>query len=405
MRIAFVVPSFPNVSETFIYSQIVELITRGHEVEIFAFSKNKTIVNHEMIYNYNLLDKCNYYPKYTFKRLFFEIRFYLKIIVLKKKSKSKLDWLHLVDYFNFVEAKKWFKNRPEFDVIHVHFGIVSLPIVKAILKRDIVNSKLVVTFHGNDLDPSRLNSFKEIYHDLFSQANSFTVNTPYLSGILSSICNFKNKIHLLPVGLDTNKFNNSSGHSVRCADEPFCILFCGRLIKWKGPDIAIRIIDYLVKEKGIHNIELKIIGSGPMKEDLKRLINKLELQEIVFMLSEKSQEDLIIEMSKSHLLLLPGIHDPITNRAETQGLVVQEAQSMELPVLVSDAGGIKYGLLDGESGFVVRQNDIHEFADKIEYLIKNELIRQKMGEAGREFVRNNYDIKLLVDRLEGIYKS
>lgn len=407
MRIAFVLPSFPTVSETFIYSQINELIDRGHEVKILAFRKNTTLVNHQILKDYCLLELCDFYPRFSLQRLYGEFRFFFRKVVFEsflfnKNYKSEIKWLHLIDYFNYINVNKWLLENPHFDIIHIHFGLIGIPFVKEIEQRKIDNTKLVVTFHGVDLDPSRLNSFKEIYHNLFAYADSLTVNSPYLHELLSSICEYKDKIHILPVGLDTIKFNNK-GQNIRREDEIFKIVFCGKLIELKGPDIAIKTIDYLQKERGIKNIQLRIIGSGPMKESLNKLIINLRLQEKVFLIGNKSQEELKIEMSESHLFILPGIHDIKTNRAETQGLVIQEAQSMELPVLVSDAGGMKYGLLDEISGFVVKQNDIKEFANKIEYLINNELIRQKMARAGRLFVSQNYDIRLIVNRLEKIY--
>ena len=102
--------------------------------------------------------------------------------------------------------------------------------------------------------------------------------------------------------------------------------------------------------------------------------------------------------------LFPGIHEKGTGRAETQGLVIQEAQAMELPVVVSDAGGMKYGLLDGVSGFVVQEGDIEGFAEKIELLINNGQLRVTMAKAGRNFVVQTFDTRILGDKLMQIYE-
>jgi colanic acid/amylovoran biosynthesis glycosyltransferase len=100
--------------------------------------------------------------------------------------------------------------------------------------------------------------------------------------------------------------------------------------------------------------------------------------------------------------VFPGI--TINGRAENQGLVIQEAQALELPVLVSDAGGMAEGVLEGITGYVLPQKDVEAFVDKIEYLATNPSIRKRMGSAGRKFVEDNYDSQLLAEKLIDVYK-
>ena len=105
----------------------------------------------------------------------------------------------------------------------------------------------------------------------------------------------------------------------------------------------------------------------------------------------------------SNVFLLPGTTDPDNGRAEAQGLVIQEAQAMELPVVVSDVGGMKYGLLTNESGFVINDGNIDGFVEVIEKLILNPKLKLKMGKAGRLLVEKKYENKILVKKLLTIY--
>ena len=70
-------------------------------------------------------------------------------------------------------------------------------------------------------------------------------------------------------------------------------------------------------------------------------------------------------VASSDIFLLPGITEVSTGRAETQGIVILEAQSMELPVLVSDAGGMKYGVNNNHTGYVIAESCINSFVEKI----------------------------------------
>ena len=73
MRVAFVVHTFPVISETFIVNQIISLIDSGHDIEILAFQKGDFSKIHNSIIAYNLIEKVTYLksePKNKISRLF-----------------------------------------------------------------------------------------------------------------------------------------------------------------------------------------------------------------------------------------------------------------------------------------------------------------------------------------------
>jgi trehalose synthase len=70
------------------------------------------------------------------------------------------------------------------------------------------------------------------------------------------------------------------------------------------------------------------------------------------------------------------------------GLTVTEGMWKGKPVIGGKTGGIKYQIIDGETGFLV--SNIREAAEKILYLIRNPDIRNKMGEKAKEHVRKNF---------------
>ena len=78
---------------------------------------------------------------------------------------------------------------------------------------------------------------------------------------------------------------------------------------------------------------------------------------------------------------------------------------MRLPVLVSDVGGMKDGLIDGVTGFVLPEKDIDAFVNKVIYLISNNSILTNMGETARNFILKNYENKGLMNKLLKIYNN
>lgn len=405
MRIAIVLHTFPVVSETFIVNQICSLIDNNHEVTIFALYKgNKTII-HKKITSYKLLDKVIYYnsiPANKVNRLGLGLKLFFK----KGGSLSKLlttlnifkRGFRVLNLEHFYRAQ-WFLKKNKFDIIHCHFAQLGLFIAK--LKEDdlLNNEKLITTFHGVDIAPEKINKYQENYQVLFKHMNVCTYNSEYSLQILKKINSNYIAYKFLPVGLDTNLFKPQRH---KTDDEKINILFCGRLVPFKGPDVAIKIVQELLKRS--FKIHLNIIGSGEMIDSLKQTIKENNLEHYITLKGSLSQEQIIDVMNQSDLFLLPGIVDN-KGRAENQGLVIQEAQSMELPVVVSDAGGMKYGLVDTVTGFVVKSKSIKLFAEKIGLLIEDKQLRIKMGKAGRNHVVKTYDNQVLYQKLISYYKN
>ena len=409
--IAFVVNNFPSLSETFILNQVIDLIERGHDVKIYSFNSKKSNAVHNAVERYKLIEKTTYFqgaPKSRIKKLRWFLSFTVKNFkVLTEELNFKIFNPKVlgrtIQRHALSLSFESFLKAANFDIVHSHFGQRGAFIANLFERSRFRNFKFIVTFHGYDVNPSKIDRYKIEYKNLFLQADAVTVNTKYLESILLKVCPNPKKLIVLPVGLRTDHYRKS----LILTDKPilFNIIYCGRFIELKAPDLAVRIVNILVHERGFKSIKMTMIGHGELRGKVENLINNFKLQEHVKLLGALSQERVVEEMNNAHIFLLPGVFERKTGRAETQGLVIQEAQAMELPVIVSDVGGMKYGLLDGVSGFILREGDLVSFADKIEWLIKNEELRAKMGRAGRYFVVNNFDTKILGDKLLEIYSE
>jgi colanic acid/amylovoran biosynthesis glycosyltransferase len=410
LKVLILVPTFPTLTETFIVNQIIDLINRGHSVYIFATGKTNQVV-HSKIREYNLLDKVIYLdpPSSVWTRIYY----FLKIL-LSTKFKTSLKLMSSLNVFkfgistlklsNFYKIAWLSKTDDNYDIVHAHFGQMSEYYFLAQKCGFLKNAQLITTFHGYDITPSEASLNKRKYHSLINQRKLVTANTEYTKSLLMDIGFKSDNIRVLPVGLDTSFYKLEQE---RIDNKTIDILFIGRITKFKGVSRIPEICNILIREKEIKNIVFKIIGNiyYEAEEELKKLKRKIEendLNQYFQLIGPMTQKEIIEEMSKSHMYIMPGICDS-NGRAENQGLVIQEAQAMQLPVVVTNAGGMKYGLIQNKTGFVVDQNNINDFADKLEFLINNPKERKQMGENARNFVEKNYDSKVLGDQLESIY--
>ncbi len=399
-RIAYIVDSFPQLSETFLINQIVDLIDQGHDVHVLS-SKKLAPPFHQKVIDYDLISKTYFLPSVPVSRIlsfFLFFSFWIRHLNLTYKIlhffKNRINTTPWISIFYINKIKK---INP--DLIHAHFGNNGAMIADlknaGLLEKKI---PLLTTFHGYDLYPffGNMNN----YEYLIKIGDLYTANSGYTKKTALELGFPENKIQMLPVGLDTNLFTPHRPQNI--IKERIKIIFVGRLIEFKAPDLIVLICNEL-KNRGI-SFEMTIIGFGKMYDQVNQMITENNLTNYIQLRGGLTQEQIILMMDESNVFLYPGIYDQ-HGRAENQGLVVQEAQSMKLPVIVSDAGGTCEGVLDGITGFVVKEKDIIGYANVIEHIVKHPDLCETMGKKAREFVQENFDSKILGKLLDEIYSQ
>lgn len=407
-RILVIVTVFPSVTETFILNQITDLIDRGNDVTVFTYNKSSDCVIHQLFTDYKLGRKTiTHFKNHKNKWLVFKNAF-----LFFRKYRKKLDVKKIILLLNPVMFKENLKKikiyydlpvllfKDSFDIVHCHFGFNGKKIADAYKAGVCTYPKAVLSFHGSDLTPSKVEYYKELYKDVFTYFNAYTVNSTYLKDILLSVNPFLKNYFLVPEGF--KKENLASHLLVEKNETVYDIVFCGRLINWKGPDRAIRIVKKMM-DLGCTELRLHLIGDGDLMPVLKILAGELAISGHVVFHGSMTQENVFRIMAGASVFLLPGIADKNTLRSEAQGLVLQEAQFFKLPVITSDVGGIKYGMIPDETGFLIESENESEFVEKLILLYKNPQLRAEMGEKGHKFVLKEFESKIVGDILTNVY--
>jgi glycosyltransferase involved in cell wall biosynthesis len=100
--------------------------------------------------------------------------------------------------------------------------------------------------------------------------------------------------------------------------------------------------------------------------------------------------------AKSSVVVMP-------TYGEGLGRVLLEAQSMELPVIAYNTGGVPDAVLPGKTGYLVKKGDAEQLADRIETLMKDKEKRIKMGQEGRKLIMEKFSLTRLAERHENWY--
>ena len=82
-----------------------------------------------------------------------------------------------------------------------------------------------------------------------------------------------------------------------------------------------------------------------------------------------------------------------------------EAKAIGRPIITSNSVGCKEIVIDGENGFLIQPKDVDALTEKLELLINNKDLRQKMGKAARKYAEEYFDIKVVVESHIAIYNE
>ena len=301
-------------------------------------------------------------------------------------------------------------RKEKIDVIHSHW-LVPQGLVGAICKK-VFGIPHVTTVHGADINTIKkleiLSGKKsKILSGIFSfvlhNSDKINANSSYTKSIVLSIDGrVKNKIEIIPMGVDINRFKHEDDINIKeDFDAEYLILSVGRLIDWKGTKYLITAMKEIIKK--IPNAKLVIGGIGPEKENLEKLTEELKLKNNVIFTGYIEDIDLLKYYASSDIFVLPSIN--LNGHTETLGVVLLEAMACGTPVIGSNVGGIPDIIKDGYNGFLVSEKSPEDLADKIIELLSNKELAEEFATNGLKTVQEKFSWISVTERFIEVYEE
>lgn len=300
--------------------------------------------------------------------------------------------------------------RNDIDIVHVH---VNSPLLTetAALGCALRGIPLVVTYHSDTFAREARSSLRNLWfiaeplYDglLKSQvcriARKLTISTPIYMKNSSFLRKFKDKVVVIPHGVDRDRFYPDA-----CMGEKFktecgfsrrtrIITFVGRLAPYKGLPTLLKAFSHVLRKA--ESVALILVGEGIEKKQLRALAFDLKVHDKVVFTGEVDDESLPDYYRMSDVFVLPS-----KSGAESFGLSLLEAMACGIPVVASNVGGVPYVV--GHGGVLVRPNSPLEMAKALEEILSNQELRQELsGKALKESSRFSWD--LMVNEMEKLY--
>lgn len=171
------------------------------------------------------------------------------------------------------------------------------------------------------------------------------------------------------------------------------ILTVGRLVEAKGHDIVIKSVKLLKKK--FPNIVYIIVGEGVEKESLIRLVHDEGLDDTVMFTGYVSDEEREMYFGVCDLFVMAGRWTK--KFVEGFGLVYIEAGLRGKAVIGTRVGGIPEAIVEDKTGYIIVPENPEVLAKKIEFLLKNDAIRLKMGKFAAKYLKEHYSNDVMAD--------
>ena len=231
MKIAFVVGSFPALSETFILNQITGLIDRGHSVDIYASGPRDDPKCHPDVERYGLIGRTFYMTPPMSERLRdFASRATADPMQIWGALRRRLQPSAPPAYFS---GSVPLRSVPacDYDIVHCHFGELGLV---ALREREAgrLGGKLLTTFYGADLTQFLVREGNDAYAELFTEGDAFLPICDYFRSRLIELGCPPDRIRKQTVGIDPIRFPFAP-RSLRAGD-PVRMVSIARLVEKKG---------------------------------------------------------------------------------------------------------------------------------------------------------------------------
>jgi len=290
-------------------------------------------------------------------------------------------------------------GQEPYDIVHFQFGNIAVNYIKFMNFAVFKHAKLIVSLRGSDISKFIDNHREDIYSNVFKDADIFLPVCNYFKERLITLGCEENKIIVHYSGIKCNRFHLKSRIPIN--GQPIQILSVGRLVEKKGLEYSILAVSKLLKSG--YNIKYSIVGGGPLRDDLLKLIHNLNVSDKIKLLGVKIQNEVVDILDNSHIFIAPSITSEDKNQEGIPN-VLKEAMAMGLPVISTYHSGIPELVHDGISGYLLQEKNIDNLADKIQYLINHTDLWADLGKSGRKYVLEHFDTEKLNDELVNIYE-
>lgn len=282
-------------------------------------------------------------------------------------------------------------KRSEADIVHLHWPNPAA--VLAYLASG-HSGQLVISYHSDIVRQKILGTlFEPLLHAVLKRATAILVASPNYLETSPILAKHRERCVVVPYGIDVDSFAGPAPETVRELRQRHgdrIVISVGRLVYYKGFEHLIRAMVHV-------DGRLLIIGEGPLRKSLEKLVESLGFSGKVIFLGKV--EDLVPYYHAARVFALASVA-----RSEAFGIVQIEAMASGLPVVNTALdSGVPFVSLDGITGLTVRPGDAESLGTALNRLLDDAALGRRFGQAARKRALEQFSLAKMTERVLDIY--
>lgn len=269
-------------------------------------------------------------------------------------------------------------------------GLLATPLRKCGVRN------IVGMTHGHETGWAITPGTRQVLRKIGNDTDSLTYISEYTHARIAKAlsANAVARMRRVTPGVDISEFspaNMTAGKQLRESlgwSERPVIVCVSRIMARKGQDELVRALSKI--HETTPEASLIIVGDGPYRNEVERLVSNFGLSAYVHLTGKVSQGDLSKWYAAGDVFAMPCRTRLGGWDVEGLGIVFLEGSATGLPVVVGDSGGAKDAVIHGETGYLVNGRDTNEIADRISFLLNNPEVAKAMGQSGRAWVTDEW---------------
>lgn len=292
--------------------------------------------------------------------------------------------------------------QPGFDFVHAHW-LLPQGFTAALATRR-ARIPLLVTAHGSDLFALRGGSIERAKRWVLQQAAAVTVNSSATERVALRLGAAPDRLLRVPMGATVAPPQEAGRVAalrvrLRRATGPL-LVFVGRVVPEKGIGDALAALALLRAQ--LPDATLAVVGDGPERAAFEAEARRLGVASQVTFVGAVPPAEVPLYLAAADLFVGPSRRS-VEGGTEAQGLSFVEAQLAGLPVIATNAGGLRDVVTDGVTAIVVPQADPRAIADAVLRLQLDPALAQRLAQAGRARALAHFSRDASADAFSAVY--
>ena len=207
---------------------------------------------------------------------------------------------------------------------------------------------------------------------------------------------YKDKIYKWGYFLETNTYDIDQLLENKQNKEKSEIIWVARFIKWKHPELVLKLARNLKKQN--YNFQIKMLGTGKLIDKIKKDIEKQDLKDVIEVVGQVPSDEVKKYMEEADIFI--GTSDS----NEGWGAVINESMNAGCAIVANEKmGSVPFLIQDNINGLTYKK--YNEMEDKVKKLIDDKKLRKKLGKNAYKFITEKWTSSIAANNIIELFDS